>query len=90
MIAPSKFINAPPLVVSQSPYLVPGTQCSSGCHKEPFTPQPWTKDDTCGALFAAGAALTAGAAPGVVTGAAASWSLWGGGVLLTAGQIPCL
>jgi hypothetical protein len=67
------------------------TTCNGvACHKEPFTPQPWTKQDTCGALFAAGAALTGGTLPGVVTSAAASWWAWTGAVILTAGQIPCL
>lgn len=40
--------------VSHCSHPKPITCTSAACHKEPFTPMPWTHEDTCGLIWAVG------------------------------------
>jgi hypothetical protein len=53
------------------------TTCNSvACHKEPFTPKPWTHEDTCGALWAIGGPPLI-LIPGLDLGPVAAWRGYG-------------
>jgi len=69
--------------------LIPGTQCSGGCHKEPFKPRPWTHDDTCNALWAIGGPPLV-LVPGFDLGGAIAWAGWGTGAGAWIGGAFCL
>jgi hypothetical protein len=72
-----------------NPHIVPGTQCNTGCHKEPFTPH-WDKQHTCPQLWLLGGASLAVVPGAQVIDLAGQWFLYGLGAGSFIGGGACL